>query len=797
MRSILAAMSSAPTRWLHRLWAHVCRHHEWYWVFPLYALAVALLYREIWHAHGRPTAFGWDAIDGYEPDLTFLSRELAAGRFPMWNPFDQGGYPVTGDPQLGRLYPFNWPFVGLGALLGSPWWLIHIKILAHHAVLGTTMHAFIRSRRLPRIAALAAGVAAIATAPIIIHKASNVLWPMVWTPLVWIAIDAVVARPGWRRGAGLAATLYLIGSVGSPPGFFYTLLLALPYGVFRLVSTAVAKHRANELRPFAIKVSIALAVAAAISAAMLAIVLIPASELVAFSDRAGKLGRGWALSGPMLVDRTLQSLVLPSTHPADPYLGLGALLFIVIGLATAPRRDHGAAILFVIVGAIALMMACGEAGKILPWLVDHVPGFKLFRIANRYKLLTSLCGAAAVGYGVAALVSAPRNRWREVAIVIGVAIVAVAGVAALILLGLPKELPAAARPVTRPLFFICVFACAAVTMVWVDRRGATLVGILILPLLLLDADHFLHKKGPIIDPRPRLDDEPALVEALADTRSEYRLYDEYILGERAGSRLGLRDFRGYPAIDPLAMKRYLEVLRALDRHPTLLAAFNVKYILYRPHFRFGMGSHMLKRLPTGSKEIVTKSTGIYVFTHPAPHLAYYPGATVASGTAAVLDTLGAASAQGIHLAVIEASDRDAAAAIASLPSPAVPTVSAPLPPTASAGESLATITSFAPDRIEGTVHAPTAGLVVLNEVHYPGWRLTVDGVSTPMFRVNHLLRGALVAQGTHTLVWRFAPPHRMGLRLAYWLGVAALLAAWLLRRRAAPGIATPPRQANR
>ena len=57
--------------------------------------------------------------------------------------------------------------------------------------------------------------------------------------------------------------------------------------------------------------------------------------------------------------------------------------------------------------------------------------------------------------------------------------------------------------------------------------------------------------------------------------------------------------------------------------------------------------------------------------------------------------------------------------------------------------------------IEATLDAP--GLVILADVYYPGWELTIDGKSAPIYRVNGMMRGAAVPSGTHRLVYTYSP----------------------------------------
>jgi uncharacterized membrane protein YfhO len=67
------------------------------------------------------------------------------------------------------------------------------------------------------------------------------------------------------------------------------------------------------------------------------------------------------------------------------------------------------------------------------------------------------------------------------------------------------------------------------------------------------------------------------------------------------------------------------------------------------------------------------------------------------------------------------------------------------------------VTYPAPQRavLEATLQSP--GLVVLSDVDYPGWELTIDGRPAPIYRVNKMMRGAAVPAGTHRLVYSYHP----------------------------------------
>jgi len=81
-----------------------------------------------------------------------------------------------------------------------------------------------------------------------------------------------------------------------------------------------------------------------------------------------------------------------------------------------------------------------------------------------------------------------------------------------------------------------------------------------------------------------------------------------------------------------------------------------------------------------------------------------------------------------------------------------------------------------PQRAILEVTLESSGLVILADVDYPGWQLTIDDEPAPIYRVNVVMRGALVSAGPHRLVYSFVPrSFQLGL-----IGSILGLIAWLL-----------------
>jgi hypothetical protein len=71
-------------------------------------------------------------------------------------------------------------------------------------------------------------------------------------------------------------------------------------------------------------------------------------------------------------------------------------------------------------------------------------------------------------------------------------------------------------------------------------------------------------------------------------------------------------------------------------------------------------------------------------------------------------------------------------------------------------ESVAVV-EHGPQRVVLRAALERPGLVILADAYYPGWHLTIDGESAPIYRANRMMRGAAVPRGHHTLVYTYRP----------------------------------------
>jgi hypothetical protein len=101
------------------------------------------------------------------------------------------------------------------------------------------------------------------------------------------------------------------------------------------------------------------------------------------------------------------------------------------------------------------------------------------------------------------------------------------------------------------------------------------------------------------------------------------------------------------------------------------------------------------------------------------------------------------------------------------------------------------ITAYEPQRVELDATLQRPGVVVLSDIFYPGWHLTIDGVEATIYQVNLMMRGALVLAGKHHLVYTYRPDSFYKGRWVSVAGLAVLglLAVWVRRHPLARGFA--------
>ena len=806
----------------------------------LIGLALLFSWRE---ALGLAIPYFEDVVTLHYPMKVTLAHALGRLELPLWAPEILAGYPLAADGQVGAFYPPNILLFGLLPPANA-----YGLSLSLHLFLGATfMYGFVRRLGVDAMGAFVSATAFTFGGFFVGHITHlNFLHAGIWLPLAFSAADETARtsrlRPCvmWGGSIGMmllasAPQLALYGAAGSGA---YLLALLL----HRTAGDSMARRLG-----LAIRLSLA---GGAFAIGVAAVQLAPQLELALRSSREGGLAFGAAMLGSFPLPN-LVTFVLPGAfgashldryyYPGQPlhwwiaswwesavYVGIVPLLLAALALRR-PRRLE--TIVLATIGLAALLVAFGRYTP-LGAVLHALPGFAYFRIPARATFVTTFAVAAMAGLGWSSLRSAAD--WSAAARLAGrFTVLLAAGLAALNVAGrlaapwaigwidqrqqelltretgatLARHLDSATLATIRyqalldsvspadPLVTAPLLAAVALWIVALASRRPGAAGWLgVAPLAVTVADLLaFHAVLVPHTPLAVVREGSAVAARLETMVPPGRIWvtpdlDPWLIAryppvrpepESANPALLLREFlrpnvnmnHGIEAIqgaNVLRTARYDEVLRLVETGAPgarrWLDLLGVRYVL-----------SPLARTSDATLRPLERVGDVWIHENPNAR----PRAWLAPRFR-VVDALDGSLRQappGWDPLVEVLLEEEAETAPA-------------------AGASRGSVDIVRSDQREVTVAAssPGGGILVLADLHYPGWKVYVDGAQRPLLRANYLMRAVVLSPGRHDVRFVYEPISvRAGLAvtLLALLGVAGVFA--LTSRRAGPDPASARR----
>jgi hypothetical protein len=318
--------------------------------------------------------FGYrDAAAYYYPLHQYVQSEWRAGRWPLWEPAENAGMPLLGNPSAAVLYPGKLIF----AIMPYAWGA-RIYIVVHSALAFASMLVLMRSWAISWAGSATSALAYAFGTPILFQY-SNVIYLVgaAWLPLGIRAVDRWV-RLGWRSGLIELAIVLAMQTLGGDPQSAYILCWAA--GAY---AAGMAWSRARQARRIAPETSNTRPDAASLTG--------PAESLMSpFAPRKDVLSRSESRQSACLTAQSSLGvhsgrwLALAST---GLILWVTATLAVAIWLVQVPRRGHEARAL--------LSMDHVRLGVAAAWCAA-IAGFALYwsRRGWRYALGITWLGLA-------------------------------------------------------------------------------------------------------------------------------------------------------------------------------------------------------------------------------------------------------------------------------------------------------------------------------------------------------------------------------------------------------------------
>lgn len=381
-----------------------------------------------WAADGQPfrQVPQSDQANLSHPWHELLTRTLREdGTLPWWNPHSfAGGVPLFANGSSGQLSP---PRL-LTALVVSPATAHEISSWLHLVAAGFCAYVLLRELRARFAGAVAAGLTWQASGFVLAWIHLEVVTPtFVYLPLTVALMHRAVRGRSLSAvvGAGVSGALLLVS--GHLLFALMSLLVAFGYGL----ALAVERVRDDADRPRALlDVAARLALTAGIMLGLAAVVLVPTARELTDSPRTPVTMEELRTIGNATPGEALLRVAWPDDLPLDadeinfqPFVGLLAAGFALVGFAQRRRRGSALARVLVVVG-----LAAAVDGPVM-WLLHHLPLFDTFRPYGRLSLWATLGLVILVAHGVDAvherLTSSERGQRPVLAALVVVALLAV------------------------------------------------------------------------------------------------------------------------------------------------------------------------------------------------------------------------------------------------------------------------------------------------------------------------------------------------------------------------------------
>ena len=755
-------------------------------------LAVWALAAAIWPLTG--SVVPWDSKNHFYPMLRYLGAALAHGELPLWNPYHFSGHPAVADPQSLLFTPTMLLF---GWLIPEPSMeLFDLAVFAHLLPGGLAFIPLFRRRGWHWTgAALAAAIFMLGGSATARLQHTGMIFSYGFVPLAFWLLEEALDRRSYTFGA-LFAVVAAMMTVGRDQVAFLSALMLIGLVAYKaLQSPSVVAYVRERV--------LLLGTIGLIGGALLAVPTILTMQLLATSTRPS-FGFGVAAMGSlppqslatMLFGNVFGSLRLTydywgpdyttlngatSTDRAINYLFAGTVpaLFLLWHGIAGGRLFAREFRFFLVVGAASLIYALGHYTPIFEVIFDTVPGVKLYRRPADATFLINIVLAFAAGYLVHRFVrdGAPRlwpqGALRRLLPVAAAAFVVACVAAALLFAARAGQLPASLREIGIGL----VLAAAAVALALKAGGSPRLrLGVAVALLALTGGELVWRHAASALNAEPAeryavfqqlppeqlqglqiLRDELALRHASGD-RPRVEILGLAGAWQNASMVLGLEDTLGY---NPLRLADYEKAVgpgeNAVDPN---LRQFPATFRGYKCRLANLLGleylvlDRPLERLPrhfprlTEAKVLFgSGQMWIYRLSNGSPR-AYVAGLVSPVESDAILDQDELPEFDRAEEVLVDQASmpllKGTYSSSASDTGPTGPT-------------GTAKIVSYQRNSVTIEVEAERPGVLVLHDLYYPGWEVTVDGEPQPILRTNLLFRGVEVPQGKHRVEFAFRP----------------------------------------
>lgn len=689
---------------------------------------------------------GSDLIDLHLPFKYILHNNYAQRQFPLWEPNMSMGFPIIAEGQSGPFYPIH---ILLSLLPQNLSYLgLSLSIISSLLLAAVFTYLYARSLNFSRFSSLFTAITFTFSGFFISRlKHVNMIAAAAWVPFVFWSIRKLFKKKKLIYALLAGSVIAIQFLAGHPQITFYSLFIYAIYFAFEFFSSSKQKDYSSTL-PIA---GISIFVIGIVAIGLSAIQILPTLEFTGLTERT-EYTYQTATSYPFH-PKNLITFISPYYlgNPATgsyrqditstgifwenaSYIGLLPLILalwaIIFSLRKKPKLPYNS--FFIILAIISLFLMLGRFTPLFDFLWQNFPGFQLFRFPTRFNLFLILSLSILAGYGAQLLL----DKIRILSI----------------------------QPRTRKK------SSDEASFSWPLNTWQTQA--LILSFVVLDLFVFAYAYLSFY-PADKMLETPEAVSKISEDNETFRIYSLTQYGQSPYSTVGWKSNQNAilairRAVPPnnniiynlasftdrgwfeggLSTKRRNRVENFLIRENQdsvltgkLLGTFNVKYILTFAE-TLGIEIELLEEFEMGEEYATTLK--LFKNNQFIPRAIFVPEAEIINDEEAVFDRLISLDFLPTKTVILEQEPNEI--------------------PTEYSGildefrkENPVEISSYQNQEVIIKVDAKQHGFLVLSDLYYPGWKVSIDGEDQEIFQANYLSRAVELEEGNHTIRFYFEP----------------------------------------
>lgn len=718
---------------------------------------------------------GGDTVIFY-PLREFWVNSVKKGIFPLWNPHTFCGSPSASNTTIfGMFYPLSIIFLFLPLHLA-----FNYSVIMHIFLSGVFMYILAKSLALDRFSCFVSAVTFIFSAAFIIFLpvgAIDLLIGITWVPLIFYLFDKALkhSASGYTYSILTGLTIGLQGLGGHPQMSLMTIYVLFFYFLYYFFAAGLPKkmqqpgRNSGLFRAFGITLFV--------GTGLYAIQILPSVEaFLKYSTRSFNmdyksvahcslpLKELFMFLAPNLFDNPITGYYLGRGLHFEElcrYIGIFPLFLSLIAILIAKNNRYIKFYSGLLI--ISILLALGSYGPIHRFCYYLLPGFRAFRWPARWLFFSTFSLSILAGFGLSFLTGKLKYKQNLKFLINGLLFLDILIITILFIdyctkidivsqfakwvtVSSSKEVDFQYRCsiVKDSLFNFTLLLTAVLVCVFAFYKRKIrplLFNILTLFIIIFDLWFFGHRfiitqgKDSYLNSRQW--------DFFKNDRDFYRIFIEPPINDYSASAHGYSVFVG--EAPDYELITYNIFKQKIKKFPQML---NAKYYL-TTKFTDAKDVKFIKATKTTIFDLFNfkryrvyeSPINIYQYKDFLPRVFIVRNIIIAKDEEEVFRLLNDASFNPREAAVLEGEG-----------------FFLQMPPEAKGlDRDSVEIVSYSPNYIKLNTYLQRAGLLVLNEIYFPGWQAYIDGKKEHIFKANYIMRSVYLKEGRHTAEFKYSP----------------------------------------